>query len=375
MKFISDESCEKLNSILSEKKNVFKGNEILQKLLFVLFPINGSIAPPINLTKSNRKQEKSINNNLEIHLEISQNFVGSVMPIIKEENFRKYKCIKTLEGHKDKVSSIIQLSSGLIATGSYDSQIILWNIEEYNYLKCFQENGYVLSLLEFKPHFLLSGTSDNTISLWDLYSQNNGYIYKFKGHELWVNCLAKCNEQYFASGSNDKTIKIWDYNERKEIRTINAHSNMVECLILLKNGNLCSGGDDYLIKIWNWENGELINEIKGHENDIKCLYEFNEKFLISGSIDKTIKIWENYCEKKKINAHNDVISDLCIINENNFASSSFDSTIKIWDINNLDCLQTLGEHEGKVTGVIKLKNKNILVSCSCDETIKVWKQD
>ena len=374
MKLLSSENCEKLNSLLREKKDIFKGKEIKSKL-YEIFPIDESIAPPINLFKSNRKQENSINNNLDVHIEISQNYFGSVMPIIREENFRKYKCIKTLDGHKDKISSIIQLSSGLIATGSYDSQILIYNIEEYILLKCFQENGYVLSLLEFKPNFLLSGTSSNTISLWNLSSENSDYIFKFEGHEFWVNCLVKCNENFFASGSNDKTIRIWNYNERKEIRTINAHSNIVDCLILLKNGNLCSGGDDNLIKIWNWKNGELIYEIKGHQNDIKCLHEFNEEFLISGSDDKTIKIWENYQEKKNINGHNEAIVDLCLIDENTFASGSFDFTIKIWDINSLDCLQTLDEHKDKITGIIKLKNKNILVSCSCDETVKVWKQD
>ena len=366
MELISNENCEKLNYLLNKNRDVFKGNEILKKLLLELFPINGSIAPPININ--------SINQNLDDHIEISQNFVGSVMPIIKEENFRRYKYIKTLQGN-NIISSIIQLSSGLIATGSYDEQILIWNIEQSSLLKSIQENGYVLSLLEFKPNYLLSGTSNNIICLWDLSSQNNEYVYKFEGHRFWVNCLAKCNEQFFASGSNDKTIKIWDYNERKEIRTINAHNNIVECLILLKNGNLCSGGDDNLIKFWKWENGELIKEIKGHKNSVKCLYEFNGKFLISGSDDKTIKIWENYQEKKNINVHSDTIKDLCLIDENVFASCSFDSTIKIWDINNLNCLQTLEKHKGKVTGIIKLKNNNILVSCSCDKTIKVWKQD
>ena len=366
MELISNKNCEKLNSLLNDKKEVFKGNAILKKLLLELFPINGSIAPPIKIN--------SINQNLDNHIEISQNFVGSVLPMAKEKNTRKYKCIKTLEGN-NIISSIIQLSSGLIATGSYDSKILIWNIEEAVFLKCIQENGYVLSLLEFKQNFLLSGTSSNTISLWDLSSKNNDCIFKFEGHGFWVNCLVKCNENFFASGSNDKTIRIWNYNERKEIRTINAHSNIVDCLILLKNGNLCSGGDDNLIKIWNWKNGELIYEIKGHQNDIKCLHEFNEEFLISGSDDKTIKIWENYQEKKNINGHNEAIVDLCLIDENTFASGSFDFTIKIWDINSLDCLQTLDEHKDKITGIIKLKNKNILVSCSCDETVKVWKQD
>ena len=69
-----------------------------------------------------------------------------------------------------------------------------------------------------------------TIDNINLY-RNSEYVYKFEGHRFWVNCLAKCNEQFFASGSNDKTIKLWDYNERKEIRTINAHNNIVECLI------------------------------------------------------------------------------------------------------------------------------------------------
>lgn len=76
-----------------------------------------------------------------------------------------------------------------------------------------QENGNVLCLLEFEPNIILCGTDENVIHQWDVnYSNKN--LFFFEGHLLWVNCLAKCDDNYFASGSNDSDIRVWDYQNK-----------------------------------------------------------------------------------------------------------------------------------------------------------------
>ena len=162
----------------------------------------------------------------------------------------KYQLENTLEGHNDKISVIIQLHSGSIATGSYDTTICIWDLEKLSPIKTIQDLGKVFALLEFVPNMLLS-SSENTICLWDIKSNKNNCIYKFCGHELWVNCLVKCDDKTFASASNDCNIIIWDYYERKTIKKFEAHDDCILALIKLKDGNLCSGSVDKLIKIWD----------------------------------------------------------------------------------------------------------------------------
>jgi WD40 repeat protein len=266
------------------------------------------------------------------------------------------------------------LQSGLLAGGSENSQIYIWAPDTGFCYKQIQEIGQVFCLLEFEPNKLLSGTSECNICLRDIYSTTDDFIFNFLGHENYVLCLVKCNNNIFASGGNDGTIRIWNYYQKIEIRKIDDGNNSILCLIKLKNGNLCSGGSDLSIKFWNWENGEFLNEIvKAHDEYIKCLCEIKENILLSGSDDNTIKIWKEYECCGVLEEHKNTVRALCKINNNYFASGSFDNKIKIWDFKNMKCIQTLEGHYSNVNAVIKLKN-NSLASCSMDKTIKICEQ-
>ena len=95
---------------------------------------------------------------------------------------------KTFEDHKEKVTTLIQLKSGKLASGSYDNTIRIWDINgktKINSEKTINETGHILFLLEFEKNKILSGTSDNAINLWNLDSECEVSEYNFKGHLLW----------------------------------------------------------------------------------------------------------------------------------------------------------------------------------------------
>ena len=60
------------------------------------------------------------------------------------------------------------------------------------------EQDRTLFLLEFENNKILSATSNNQINLWNLNDDPIKLEYIFEGHELWVNCLVKIDEQKFA---------------------------------------------------------------------------------------------------------------------------------------------------------------------------------
>ena len=320
--------------------------------------------------------DSSINNNNEYYLR------NRNTELKNEKN--KFTCIKTLSGHTNKIVSLIELESGKLVSGSYDNTIRIWDINDKNgNEEVIKENERILSLLEFEKNKLLSGTGDNSINLWDLENPDK-IIFSFKGHELWVNALVKCDSNYFASASNDSKIKIWDYYKRECVKTLKGHLDCILSLILLKNNNLCSGSADLTIRIWDWGLGECVSILKGHTRWVKCVLELDNGILVTGSDDKTIKLWKNESNFKTLEEHAHSVRTFCQINQKFFASGSFDYTIKIWEIDTWKCVQTLYGHELNIICLISLKHQNennneengyneLIASCSNDKSIKIWR--
>ena len=312
-------------------------------------------------------------NNFNLYNELSNNFNNFNVLNENAKEDLPFKCIQSFKAHQEKIVCIIELNSGKIATGSYDSTIKIWNLDTFECEKTINEDGHVFCLLEFDENMILSGTNQSTIQLWDINNSYGDKIYTFEGHELWINCIVKCNNKYFSSCSNDTDIRIWDYHLRKCINVLKGHDDCVLALTKLNDGRLCSGSADLKIKIWNWELGTCDITLVGHKRWVKCICQLSNGFILSGSDDKTIKVWKDNIIINDLIGHNHSVRAICQISEELFASASFDKTIRIWDINSMECVQVLNGHSSNVIGILYHKS-GCLVSCSNDHYIKIWKK-
>lgn len=355
--------------------------------------IAGSISSNIDNNIKCSRVSKSLNNksNISTNNFLTLTKLGKSYQSSSSNNNSgvDFKCYKTLIGHRDKIVTIIELSSGKIASGSYDKTIKIWNPnndrreEEYT----INEAETVLCLLEFQPSLLLSGSSDNSIKLWNLnkLSENKKVLEKtendftFNGHECWVNCLVKYDDKYFISGANDGKIIIWDFKKREIVRELTGHNDCVLALNLLENQKgVCSGSADGTIKIWNFEGvclSTLGKETLEQDFWVKCVCQLKNGKIVAGIENASILVWDPDSKKciKEIKEHTNSVRTICQISDNYFASGSFDMSIKIWDVNTFTCLQTLSGHKDNVIAVIPLKNGGLL-SCSNDQTIMIWKK-
>ena len=308
---------------------------------------------------------------------------------ISKFNLKNPKIIQDFVAHDKIIVCMIELHNKLIATGSYDNTIKIWNISGNSNTceKTINEEGKIFSLLEFEDNMLLASIDKTPegiqeisqiqkdyiiIRLWDLSDPNNQSICDFKGHSLRVNALVKCDDKHFASCSNDNKIIIWDYILRKKSNVLSGHEDCILHMINLNDGKLCSGSADTTIKIWDWENGQCISTLTGHNHWVKCLCQLSNGYIISGSQDNIIKVWDNDENLFDLEGHERSVRSICQIENSNYiASASFDHTIKLWDLNSRSCINTLTEHKSSVINVI-YHSDGYLVSCSNDQTIKVW---
>ena len=97
-----------------------------------------------------------------------------------------------------------------------------------------------------------------------------------------------------ASGSSDNTIKLWDVKTGKEQATLEGHTDAVFSVAYSPDGKtLASGSVDKTIKLWDVATGKEQATLKGHtEAVISVAYSPDGKTLASGSRDKTIKLWD-----------------------------------------------------------------------------------
>ena len=111
------------------------------------------------------------------------------------------------------------------------------------------------------------------------------------GHTDSVYSLSKLYETSIVSGSSDNSIKIWNVNSVDCLKTLVGHKDCIRCLLNINENTIVSGSSDYSLKSWDLETGKCLITFLGHTNAIFSLITINETTIASGSSDRSIKTW------------------------------------------------------------------------------------
>ncbi|MEO0767961.1 MAG: NB-ARC domain-containing protein [Cyanobacteria bacterium J06649_4] len=193
---------------------------------------------------------------------------GSADQTIKLWDISNKTCKKTLTGHQHWVSSVaFHPKKNLLASGSYDRTIKLWDLDTYDCISTWKGHGSGLWCIAFSPKgdFLVSSSMDQTLMLWDTKKGTCKQI--FSGHENWVISVAISPDgQWIASGSADRTVRLWNAKTGDIVHTLTAHKNSVWSVDFSPDGKtLASGSDDKTIRLWSVKTGQCLKTIKNRE--------------------------------------------------------------------------------------------------------------
>jgi WD40 repeat protein len=145
------------------------------------------------------------------------------------------------------------LLNGLLASGSSDMSIKIWNSYSGELKLTIQTvNSWALCLLRLSNGLLASGLNDNTIKIWNPY---DGRLERtLFGHSSWILSLVQINDEMFASGSDDSSIKLWTTGSGELIKTLKAYGP-VSALTIPLNGDLLSGTTTGYVEFWDANDG------------------------------------------------------------------------------------------------------------------------
>ncbi|MDJ0736154.1 MAG: serine/threonine-protein kinase [Nostocaceae cyanobacterium] len=296
-----------------------------------------------------------------------------------------WQCLHTLKGHTSMVHTVtISPKGNILASGSSDNTIKLWNVNTGKLLRklggWFAGHSSMVYDLAFSPNgeIIASASWDETIKLWQVSSGKE--IRTFKGHTNSVNSIAfNLNGQILASGSADCTLKLWLVSSGREISNFYGHSDSILSVKFSPIGEIiATGSADYTIKLWQIKTAGEICTLMGHSFFVNTVaFSPNGQIIASGSSDRTIKLWQvsTRTEICTFTGHTEPISSVVFSPDGEFlASASWDKTIKVWHISTGREIATLRGHSNYVRTIAFSPDGKILASGSDDDTIKIWHQ-
>jgi WD40 repeat protein/energy-coupling factor transporter ATP-binding protein EcfA2 len=172
----------------------------------------------------------------------------------------------TLTGHTSSVNSVAFAPDGhTLATGSEDSTVILWDLNDPGVSRRFGPplTGHhkPVNSVAFTPdgRTLLTGSDDNTVILWDVTdrAQPRQLGPPLTGHTGAVTAMALAPDgRTLITGSADGTVIRWDLTDLAQPRRLGqpltGHTGAVSSVALASDGHtLATGSADGVVILWD----------------------------------------------------------------------------------------------------------------------------
>ncbi len=302
---------------------------------------------------------------------------GSKDATIRLWNSVTFVLVITLYHHEDSVNSLLVLPNKSLASGSCDKKISIWNLNTFEMIFSLKgHEGCVNALVLYdRNKYLLSGSTDQTIIIWDI-SNSFKLAEILRGHQGSINSLV-IHQEKIASASSDKSIKLWSKYE--SIEKISGHTGQIWKTCVLNDGLIVTGSYDFTIKVWKKTNQtlELITTIKDHKGVIFGLECLKTQSFFSSSADQTVKFWkksvDNSFECVKTIDHSNQVTALTVL-KSFFITGEFDGRLNIFNQSSFDLIERFIAHDGIVWCLVSLNNQSF-ASASDDTNIKIWNRE
>ncbi|XP_057709435.1 WD repeat, SAM and U-box domain-containing protein 1-like isoform X2 [Corythoichthys intestinalis] len=285
----------------------------------------------------------------------------------------------------------------MLATGSGDKSLRLYNVADLSELPCspLSGHGYGVRSCCFTPSgdYLLSCSADGSVLVW---SSKSGEVESELRHPerspLRV-CAIAPDASLLMAGASDGTLALWDFPSRTLIRCNTVSEASVAACCFSPCGRTlvtgCTLGD---LRLWDVDGALMYVEKDAHDLGVTCCtfapqFEVDDSHvhvrLASCGQDSRLMIWM----VTRLQGHAYVIKLLHALSSQSapvlccafssdgqlVVSGSVDKSVAVYDTESGTLLHTLKQHDRYVTAVALSPSIACLMATgSMDRTVNVW---
>jgi WD40 repeat protein len=300
--------------------------------------------------------------------------------------------VSTICGHKGSVTCLAYKNDDVLVSGSDDSSILVWNVEDpfkkvdddplstvlssgrieetsatttmcrlhqqhhkqsniRNVTRKLALNGHggpvwavtVLDRGSMEDSLVLSGSFDKTIKVWSL--TNGNCIQTIRGHTGWVTglCLSpQMEDDVVISGSSDGTLRLFSISRGTQLARFDNGNDqdIVNSLDWCKHTHVvASGGHRSAVYLHDLQVGKLATSIiLAHTQKIYATHfveNESSSILITGGCDMLAKVWDVRssitCPVLSLQGHSAPVTGVSSVGLYRIATCSTDRCVKVWD--------------------------------------------
>ena len=307
---------------------------------------------------------------------------------------RTDRSVYTITGYtKAAVGIAVSKDGKLLATGSADNAIIIWDANTYQQIRKIEFHKGQVTTLDFSPDgkWLVSGSTDKSLRLWDMATGNEirNYNNEFKqgiyqckfsndGKMLGVVSWERGAKgvQGFAKVLEVQTgvlIKRFDTDDHPASAVKFSADNKKLYTgtwgFQIKQHDISSGNTD-----WNYDMREFDYYTAVQSMDVSQ----DNKYVVQGGKDNKIRML-NALDGKLLyvieswQGHKEWVNGIRFSPDGlQFASVSDDGLLKVWETNTGKNLLTLRGHIAGINQLAWHPGGKKIYTTSADNTVKVW---